>query len=69
MSLLLSAGHVDAPRYTLAKVWSEARIVRQRNAARMKMEVLLLQQAVASNFSKKAGKQFNTTLTDLDEHD
>lgn len=69
MSLLLSAGHVEATRYTLAKVWSESRIVRQRHASRMKMEALLIQQVIATNFSKKAGKQLNDTLKDLDEHD
>ena len=69
MSLLLSEGHLDARRYPVAHAWSEARIVRQRNAFRRREETALLQMAVASVLSEKAGKQLANLLKRMDESD
>lgn len=69
MSLLLSEGHTQARSYPIATVWSEARIIRQRHAARRKEETVLMQMTVASLFDKKAGKQLAKMLKRLDESD
>lgn len=69
VSLLLSEGHPQARHYPIAMVWSESRIVRQRNAARVKRDTVVLQMAIASNFGKKAGKQLETLLKEMDESD
>lgn len=69
MSLLLNAGHAHATHYPVAKVWSEANIVRQRQASRLKTETVLLQMAIASNFSAKAGKQLQKLIAGLNESD
>lgn len=69
MSLLLSAGHADATRYPIAVVWSEARIVRQRNASRTKVEAVTMQAVIASILSKQGGKLLKETLARMDEHD
>lgn len=55
--------------YTVGKSWSEANIVRQRLAARRTTETVLLQMAIASNFSAKAGKQLQKLIARLDESD
>ena len=48
VSLLLAEGHPDARHYTLATLWSESRIVRQRHAMRIQQEAILLQAAITS---------------------
>jgi hypothetical protein len=69
VSLLLSEGHADARRYPVAFAWSEARIVRQRNAFRRKEETALLQLAVGSILDKKAGKELAKLIERMDESD
>lgn len=69
MSLLLSEGHTQARSYPIAMAWSEARIIRQRQAARRKEETVLMQMTIASLFDKKAGKQLAKVLKRLDESD
>lgn len=48
VSLLLSAGHTDAKHYILATLWSESRIVRQRQAMQIQQEAMLVQAAITS---------------------
>jgi hypothetical protein len=67
--LLLSEGHTDAGRYPIAYLWSEARIVRQRHAARRRAEAVQMQMVIASVFDSKAGKQLAAVLKRLDESD
>lgn len=69
MSLLLSEGHQFARDYPIAVVWSEVRIVRQRNAMRRKLDTSLMQMVIGSVFDKKAGKQLSDILKRLDESD
>lgn len=69
VSLLLSEGHAHARDYPIACVWSEASIVRQRNAARRKMDAPLMQMTIASVMDSKAGKQLVKLLKRLDESD
>jgi hypothetical protein len=69
VSLLLSEGHFYASDYPIAVVWSESRIVRQRNAMRVKLETSLMQMVIGSVFDKKAGKQLSDILKRLDESD
>ncbi len=67
MSLLLSEGHFHARNYPVAVVWSEARIVRQRQSAKTKLDAAVMQMIVSSVFSKKAGKQLENLLAELDD--
>lgn len=67
--MLLSEGHTRAMSYTVGKCWSEVNIVRQRLASRRTTDTLLLQMAIASNFSAKAGKQLQTLIGRLEESD
>ena len=67
MSLLLSEGHFYARHYPVAVVWSEARIVRQRQSAKTKLDAAVMQMIVSSVFSKKAGKQLENLLAELDD--
>lgn len=65
----MSEGHWEARHYPVAMVWSEARIVRQRRAGRMKTEAALQEQVIAAVLSAKGHKQLTQTLKGLDEHD
>ena len=47
----------------IAVVWSEARLVRRRDAIRMQREALLLHSAVTNIMG--GGKGFDTTLKDI----
>ena len=69
MSLLLSEGHADARCYPVAVVWSEARIVRQRHANRIRQDAALMQMAIASVMDRKAGKRLSKLLNRMDESD
>lgn len=69
VSLLLSEGHQFARQYPIAVVWSEARIVRQRQAARRKLDASLMQMVIGSMFSAKAGKRLAAELKGMDESD
>jgi hypothetical protein len=67
--LLLEKGHTAASRYPIAVVWSETRIVRQREIAHISLDAVLLQMAIASNFSKKAAGQLTKMLKDIKNGD
>ena len=67
MNLLMSEGHPQARDYVIAFVWSEARIVRQRNASRVKQDAILMQMIIGSQFDSKAGKRLAKLLKRLDE--
>jgi hypothetical protein len=67
VSLLLSEGHSQARDYVIAFAWSEARIVRQRNASRIKLDSALMQMIIGSAFDSKAGKRLAKLLKRLDE--
>jgi hypothetical protein len=69
VSLLLAAGHADARHYPVAHVWSEARIVRQRNALCVQRDAALMQLVIGSIFSKDTGKLLMKTLERMDESD
>jgi GTP cyclohydrolase FolE2 len=69
VSLLLSEGHSEARNYPIAVSWSEARIIRQRHAARRRAEAAQMQMVIASVFDSKAGKQLQAVLKRLDESD
>jgi hypothetical protein len=69
VSLLLSEGHAHARDYPIAYAWSEARIVRQRNASRRKMDAALMQMTIGSVMDSKAGKRLAELLKRLDESD
>lgn len=65
MSLLLSEGHPEAERYPIAVVWSEARLVRQRDVQRIKTEAVVMQGVIASAFGgSKALQEIFRTLDD-----
>jgi hypothetical protein len=65
VSLLLSEGHPWARDYPIAVVWSEARIVRQRQANKAAQETVLMQMTIGSVFDAKAGKQLSAILKGL----
>lgn len=69
MSLLLSEGHEYARQYPVVMVWSEARIVRQRNAKRRGLDTVLMQLVLSSMFSKDGTKVLKQTLERMDESD
>lgn len=72
MSLLLSQGHTQARRYPIAVVWSETRIIRQRESRQRQQEAILVQAAVATAIgqafgNKDATKAFNDLLKRMDD--
>jgi hypothetical protein len=69
VSLLLSEGHPCARRYPVAVVWSEARIVRERNAYRRSRDAAVMQMVLGSMFSKKASKELEKLLGKVAESD
>jgi hypothetical protein len=69
VSLLLSEGHRHARDYPIAVVWTEARIVRQRQAAKRKSDTILMQMAIASVMDSKANKQLAAVLKRMDQSD
>lgn len=69
ISLLLEMGHTAARRYPLATAWTEAEIIRQRQAGRRKLDAAIMQITIASLLSKKAGKQFQQFLNDIEQCD
>lgn len=60
VSLLLERGHVHARQYPIAVVWSEARIVRQRDAQRLVAEATAMHSAVSAVLA--GPKEFKETL-------
>jgi hypothetical protein len=70
VSLLLSEGHAHARRYPVAVAWSEANIVRKRNANRRVVDAVVSQLVLASNSgSKKAGKELQKLLEKVADSD
>lgn len=69
VSLLLSEGHSEARRYPLGMVWTEARIVRERNTNRRVRDAAITQLVLSTLFSKKAGKELERTLNKVAESD
>lgn len=69
MSLLLSEGHADARHYPVAVVWSEARIVRERNNNRRLRDTAVTQLVLSSLFGKKAAKELEKLLNKVAESD
>lgn len=67
VSLLLSAGHVDARRYPLATLWTEAALVRQRHARRVCLDAAVMQACVSSVISEKGGKHLRSLLASINE--
>lgn len=65
MSLLLSAGHVNAQHYPIGRVHDEAGLVEQRRAAELATQNLLLQKAISSILSKNARKSFTKDVGSL----
>jgi hypothetical protein len=48
-------------------VWSEAQIVKQRDAAKAKLDAVILQTAILSVLSKKGGNAFKEVVENLDD--
>lgn len=71
VSLLLSEGHAEARHYPVAVVWSEARIVRERNSYRRTRDTAITQHVIASAFDskKKVGKELKKLLEQVAESD
>lgn len=67
MSLLLSEGHRDARAYSVAEVWSESRIIRQRQARKAQADAVVMQTVIASMFSKEGGKALEKVLKGMDD--
>ena len=69
VSLLLEAGHSAARRYPLATVWTEAEIIRSRQASRKKVDAVVMQLCIASALSENGGKALQTFISQLDQCD
>jgi hypothetical protein len=69
VSLLLAEGHSEARRYTVAMVWNEALIVRQRHHLRRSRDAAVTQLVLSTLFSKKAGKELQKLLDKVAESD
>lgn len=63
----MAQGHAQARHYPIVVVWSEARIVRQRNASSRKLDTVLTQMILSTLFSKDAGAELKKTLERMDE--
>jgi hypothetical protein len=62
---LLEAGHAAARRYSLATVWTEAEIIRHRQAGRKKLDAVVMQMCMAAVISEKGGKQLEKFIATL----
>jgi hypothetical protein len=65
VSLLLGAGHPDAPLYPVGMVSDEADLVAQRANVAEATRAVLLQMAVSSVLSKQADEQFQEVIKRL----
>jgi hypothetical protein len=61
--MLLEHGHQDAFGYTIAEVWSEAKLVRQRVAERVSLEAVMLHTVIAQAIG--GGKHLEKFLKEL----
>lgn len=66
-SLLLDHGHPHAWRYPIRMVWEEAALVVERLNGLEASRAVLLQMAVSSVISKKAGAEFKKAIRRLSE--
>lgn len=70
MSLLLSEGHANARHYKIGQLWSEARIVRQRQNAKVRQDAVVMQAVVATALGgKKAGDNLTKLLNRIANSD
>lgn len=53
VNLLIAEGHVHAGRYPLARVWSEAKLCRQRIGDRIATEGLMMKTVIGAALSGK----------------
>lgn len=65
MSLLLAHGHSQARRYPVGMVYVEAEYVVERIDREEASRAVLLQMAVSSILSKKAGEVFRKKIKDM----
>lgn len=63
----MSEGHCAARSYPVAVVWSETRIVRERQVRRTQDEAVVMQTVIASMFSKEGGKALKELLQRMDD--
>lgn len=62
MSLLLSNGHLHARQYPLTVVWSESRIIRQRDNSRAVQDALVMQAVIGAVLTKAGDKHLDNLL-------
>lgn len=67
MSLLLASGHVNAERYTLGRVMTEALIVNQRQAQDRLQDTLIMKSIVSSLFGGESQKNYEEHIKKLSE--
>jgi hypothetical protein len=64
---LLEKGHAAAGKYPLAVVWSESRIVRQRQAGELKLAMVSMQSVLGSLFSKEGNDAMRELIRKVDD--
>jgi hypothetical protein len=62
-SMLLEHGHSDAYAYAIARVWSEAKIVRDRIAERVQLDAVAMHTVIVQALS--GGKHLEKFLKEL----
>lgn len=63
--MVLGYGHTQAEHYTLGRLFDEAALIQERENNRIVTEATLLQLAIQSVLSKKAGREFAKTVKQL----
>ena len=66
-SLLLDHGHPHANNYPLAKLWSEATIVRQRLNSNIKTDATMMQAVIASVIGGSKNNVLKGIFKELDD--
>ena len=61
----MEVGHADAADYPLGMMWDELILVTERHNSRLVADAVLLQAALASVHSKKAGSSFQKRVKGL----
>lgn len=67
VNLLMAHGHPEARFYPVPVVWTEVGIVRTRLNREMASNAVLMQLAISSVLSEKAGKAFQKQVKKLSE--
>lgn len=67
VSLLMSQGHAEAAEYPICVLWHEVRLAVERVNGMVATQALLTQSAIASMFSKDAGRGFVDQIEKLTE--